>query len=592
MVVVCARYKHVGAGGHEEGEENVNEPSHVGKRLADLTTRRLIILVLTMVIILPLFRADAFEDETDVYQTFGLSAVHRLTFAGVSEANLKSQLQEYVQESGILLNLALNNITAATLDSWLQDMGATASPSTGWEYSDLVSISDIEVDFRDNEYGLINILGCYDSSGAVVSSSTTCRTTAYFSKKDDTTFEAAMNMLMTVFIMFVLGVGAILFTRIAETLVIGPIERMVNMVKQLANNPLATVKERSAGSGSGGYETALLERTLVKIGGLLQIGFGEAGTEIISSNMRNGGNLNPLIAGRKMNGIFGFCDIRQFTDATECLQEEVMVFVNEIADIVHVAIHQYHGAANKNIGDAFLLVWRLPEHDSSQQQTVVKFVTGDATGASSEVGRAARTFIGPSDSGIVVDAEVEETKERPLTEVELADNALYAFLKCVVDIDKANIAGSLRKYRNDERLRGRFPDGYSVRMGYGLHRGWAIEGAIGSALKIDASYLSPNVNMASRLEAATKQYGTPLLMSGPFVKCLSTSARDKCRCLDVVTVKGSAEPVELWTFDVTDIPDRLGGTLGVAVVLACFVPLVLCCWCGAPPPPPLPSSHA
>jgi hypothetical protein len=29
----------------------------------------------------------------------------------------------------------------------------------------------------------------------------------------------------------------------------------------------------------------------------------------------------------------------------------------------------------------------------------------------------------------------------------------------------------------------------------------------GSEFKIDASYLSPNVNMASRLEAATKQVG-------------------------------------------------------------------------------------
>jgi hypothetical protein len=34
-------------------------------------------------------------------------------------------------------------------------------------------------------------------------------------------------------------------------------------------------------------------------------------------------------------GIFGFCDIRNFTDATEVLQEGVMVFVNEIGAIVH-----------------------------------------------------------------------------------------------------------------------------------------------------------------------------------------------------------------------------------------------------------------
>ncbi len=58
-------------------------------------------------------------------------------------------------------------------------------------------------------------------------------------------------------------------------------------------------------------------------------------------------------------------------------------------------------------------------------------------------------------------------------------------------------------------------------MGFGLHVGWAIEGAIGSEYKIDASYLSPNVNMASRLEAATKQFGTSILMSEDFARMLS-----------------------------------------------------------------------
>lgn len=66
----------------------------------------------------------------------------------------------------------------------------------------------------------------------------------------------------------------------------------------------------------------------------------------------------------------------------------------------------------------------------------------------------------------------------------------------------------------------RIPD-FTVRMGFGLHIGWAIEGAIGSEHKIDASYLSPNVNMASRLEAATKQFRTSILLSSDFVSCLS-----------------------------------------------------------------------
>lgn len=53
-------------------------------------------------------------------------------------------------------------------------------------------------------------------------------------------------------------------------------------------------------------------------------------------------------------------------------------------------------------------------------------------------------------------------------------------------------------------------------MGFGLHAGWAIEGAIGSEFKIDASYLSPNVNISARLEAATKQFGVTYLISYRF----------------------------------------------------------------------------
>jgi class 3 adenylate cyclase len=62
---------------------------------------------------------------------------------------------------------------------------------------------------------------------------------------------------------------------------------------------------------------------------------------------------------------------------------------------------------------------------------------------------------------------------------------------------------------------------YHLKLGFGLHMGWGIEGSIGSDYKIDASYLSPNVNMASRLENATKHYGIPLLVSGAFYRLLS-----------------------------------------------------------------------
>lgn len=81
-----------------------------------------------------------------------------------------------------------------------------------------------------------------------------------------------------------------------------------------------------------------------------------------------------------------------------------------------------------------------------------------------------------------------------------ADLSLISFLKINI---KINRSPKILKYRANAKLNERMSN-YAVKMGFGLHVGWAIEGAIGSEFKIDASYLSPNVNMASRLEAATK----------------------------------------------------------------------------------------
>ena len=93
-------------------------------------------------------------------------------------------------------------------------------------------------------------------------------------------------------------------------------------------------------------------------------------------------------------------------------------------------------------------------------------------------------------------------------------------------------------------------------MGFGLHIGWAIEGAIGSDHKIDASYLSPNVNLASRLQAATKQFGVHILVSGEIYNLLSPEIKRLMRLVDVVNLKGSKLAMKLYTYDLylKDIP--------------------------------------
>ena len=57
----------------------------------------------------------------------------------------------------------------------------------------------------------------------------------------------------------------------------------------------------------------------------MQIGFGAAGGEVIGANMQGeDGTVNAMLDGTVITSVYGFCDIRKFTDTTECLQEQVM----------------------------------------------------------------------------------------------------------------------------------------------------------------------------------------------------------------------------------------------------------------------------
>jgi hypothetical protein len=90
---------------------------------------------------------------------------------------------------------------------------------------------------------------------------------------------------------------------------------------------------------------------------VLQVGFGVAGTEIIRSNMSGNDALNVMIPGKKVTCVFGFGIIEQFTDTCSCLGEEVCMFINTIAKIVHSDTHAYFGAANKVEYYSSIIFW-------------------------------------------------------------------------------------------------------------------------------------------------------------------------------------------------------------------------------------------
>ena len=486
-------FEHIQA---ESKEPDIPAESHVGRKLSDLTTRRVIVVVLIMMFSVPILSLDTYKEEPNSF-SYGLQLISEFESAK-GGAGWNMAFDTFISES----QETRNPVVSLNADGQTYD-----NPN--------INLSEL----RTTEV----LIAAYDGS-------------KYVAVHDNTLnvkLGAGLSIGRTLFICLVLTAAAMCFSSTTNELVINPIESMIHKVKKIAKNPLEAAQEeenqalalekfmeeeakhkkkkKKSKDKDGPYETVILESTIVKIGALLAVGFGEAGSEIIAKNMEKSGEVDPMLPGKKCVAFFGFCDIRNFTDTTEILQEEVMLFVNEIGEIVHAIVDSFAGAANKNIGDAFLLVWKLPDEDTHWDESIHNITVKPTV-------RSAQT----------------------------AEMAMIAFLKCFAGINKSR---NLYKYRSYEKLNERMPN-YSVKMGFGLHVGWAIEGAIGSDFKIDASYLSPNVKMSDELEASTKMFGTPLLMSGEVYDLMTDETKTKCRQIDTVKIPGSSTLMRMFTCDI------------------------------------------
>ena len=337
------------------------------------------------------------------------------------------------------------------------------------------------------------------------------------------------NIIRTLFSIAIFLFVYILFLSDINNVILISIEKMVKKVEKMAKNPSLELDNSLENSQNKSHCLSFLEASqgdvkmddfkiiinkISKICSLVSLGFGEAGTQIISQVLKKGLNvdINPLIPGKKVMGIYGFCDIRNFTDTTEILKENVMIFVNQVAEIVHQITADYCGSANKNIGDAFLLVWKLEDQ-----------------------------FI----KEIVNKKGVKELKLKNVNRInQICDMVLICFIRILIEINKSY---KLAEYRHHKGLNARMKN-YKTRLGFGLHLGQSIEGAIGSMFKIDASYLSTNVNMANELEENTKIFKKELIMSGDFYDYLSEDAKRYVRLLDIFKTK-SGEITRLYSID-------------------------------------------
>mmetsp|Transcript_91581 Transcript_91581/g.144750 ORF Transcript_91581/g.144750 Transcript_91581/m.144750 type:complete len:956 (-) Transcript_91581:109-2976(-) len=619
---------------HDSADDGVEKESAVSKKLSEMTTRRVIVLVLIIMLALPFFNPEMYMSDLPSSAQYGASVLFRrlwedLTYFGLMSVSgvmlSTARLQEYhsssrrsIYEDDFLIYVYYHN--------WFCDstkVDELEKPSPYSSFARLFWVGGSPEDASIGQYFLPNIAkkgwdeqwngenwqyyqcdlpmearnklttswdaapkcvnGRYRGVALASSGAPNCpedlrwqeralvrpnavtdeeannfRPIFVFDRRAGAQLEACLNIAQTFFICLLLGVGAMTFSNDANQLVLMPIEKIIAKLEKIRNNPLEAmtigdeehhreqvlaskkknqvlkqddhaalmkdltstrskikrlflklrwlkpsfVSKQSRKQVVEPMETVVLEKTIIKIGSLLALGFGEAGAEIIGQNMQGSDSsaLNAMIPGRRVEALFGFCDIRNFTDATEVLQDQVMVFVNRIAGVVHSCINEFFGNPNKNIGDAFLLVWRLSGHTQRKQQR-------------------------------------------------LADMSVISFVKIIATINKSPL---LAEYRSHPKLVKRLPN-YRVRLGFGLHSGWAIEGAIGSEFKIDASYLSPNVNMAARLEGVTKQYGSLILISDALVSLCSEQIAQECRLIDHVAMIGNKQSFKLFTLDLDDL---------------------------------------
>jgi adenylate cyclase len=119
------------------------------------------------------------------------------------------------------------------------------------------------------------------------------------------------------------------------------------------------------------------------------------------------------------------------------------------------------------------------------------------------------------------------------------DDRQHQINACEAAIDMLERIDELNKERELEAQQG----GHAyipINVGVGLNTGTCVVGNMGSDLRFDYSVLGDSVNLASRLEGQSKEYGFPIIVGSN--TALAVKDRFAILELDFIMVKGKKEP--------------------------------------------------
>ena len=114
-----------------------------------------------------------------------------------------------------------------------------------------------------------------------------------------------------------------------------------------------------------------------------------------------------------------------------------------------------------------------------------------------------------------------------------ADDAVTGAIRMLEELDEYNL--------------GRARAGYAtLQIGLGLNTGLVMIGTVGGVSRMESTVIGDAVNLSSRIEAATKTYQTPLLISQNTLYDLAVPGKYDIRFLDRIRVKGKTQPLSIY----------------------------------------------